>query len=125
MTTQQHRVLAMDGRTWSVVSLEDGNVLLDLASVGLVCSPADFAILTRMISAGTSIYTTGDIIACAGPRRVCWACSHNVVVLLFDQTMLRLFTTELPPLCHMCQQALDTLGPVDAEPKILPDTLLN
>lgn len=112
---KHHHVLAMDGRGWSVFHLADGNIMLDLSMVCLICCRADFTTLTRMIAAGLSIYTTGDIIACAGPRRVFYACEHNVLVLLFDQTILRLFAAELPMLASLCHKAVATLGPVPAE----------
>lgn len=113
MNTNSNRVLAMDGRGWSVVGLDDGNVMLDLGAVCLVCTPADFVILARMIAAGLSVYTTGDIIACAGPGRVFCACEHNVLVLLFDQTILRLFPSEVPILAALCRKAVETVGPVE------------
>lgn len=110
-----HRVLAADGRGWSVVHLNSGYIMLDLGAVCLTCVQADFVKLTRMIAAGLSIYTTGDIIACAGPRRVFCACEHNVLVLLFDQTIVRLLASELPALAGLCHKAVETLGPLPEE----------
>lgn len=111
-----HRLLAMDGRGWAIVHLADGNILLDLGIVGLICTPADFITLAHMITAGVGSYATGDIIACAGPRRVLCAGSSHILMLFFDQTMLRLFVSEIPTLAAMCRKAVATLGPVTPEP---------
>ncbi len=118
--SRTHRLLAMDGRGWAIVHLADGNILLDLGTVGLICTPADFTTLAHMIAAGLGSYATGDIIACAGPRRVLYAGSYHVLMLLFDQTMLRLFASEMPTLAAMCRKAVATLGPITPEPPCQP-----
>ncbi len=117
---QTHRLLAMDGHNRAIVHLADGNILLDLGTVGLICTPADFTTLAHMIVAGSGSYATGDIIACAGSRRVLYAGSYHIIILLFDQTMLRLFTSEIPTLAAMCRKAVATLGPVIPEPPCQP-----
>ncbi len=123
--TQEQRLLAMDGRGWAILRLEDGNILLDLGAVCLICTHADFVGLTNLLAAGLSPYNLGDIIAYAGPRRVFFACKQHVLVLLFDQTILCLFPAQLPILVAMCRKAMTTLGPVEVQERSSHATLLN
>jgi|GEM_PF-5999669 len=123
--TQEQRLLAMDGRGWAILRLEDGNILLDLGAVCLICTHADFVGLTNLLAAGLSPYNLGDIIAYAGPRRVFFACKQHVLVLLFDQTILCLFPAQLPILVAMCRKAVTTLGPVEVQERSSHATLLN
>ena len=112
------RILATNQKGWCILQHPDGRLQLDFGSVGLVLPQPHFFALERLVKSALRGYQqmSNGKLAEEGTTRSVYACQHHkILIVVFDQTMLRFCPADFYSLAQLCLEVAQTLPLQDLE----------
>ena len=108
------QLIASNENGWCIFRYGDDKLQLDFGLMGFLLNRHQLGDLEKLLITALKAYCNVNhgTLAADGVNRTIYACSnHNMIIINFDQNVLRFYPPDFDSLAQLCHKAIQTLPP--------------